>query len=144
MQRVGGFIKKRRENHNLLIEYLKKYEDYFIMPEATENSNPSWFGFVITIKDGAPFTRTDLIRYLENHKIGTRLLFAGNITRQPAYKDIEFIVHDKLVNADKVMNDTFWIGCYPAINEDIIKYVSKTFEEFISLSEKGIINAKAN
>ena len=140
MNRVEGFIEKRRENHRLLTKYLKRFEDYFILPKATENSNPSWFGYVITIKDQAPFNRNNLINYLEDHKIGTRLLFAGNITRQPAYKDVEFKIHGDLINADKVMNNTFWIGCYPAIDEDIIKYISNTFGGFISLAKKGNLN----
>jgi len=129
--KIKRFVKKRNENHTLLTEKFKAFEKYFILPKATLNSNPSWFGFVLTVKKSAPFTRGELIKYLEEYKVASRFLFAGEISKQPAYKNIKFKKPVSLKNSKLVMNNTFWIGCYPAINKYIIQYIVKVFNDFL-------------
>lgn len=136
MRKVKSFIKARKANHTLLKKKMKKFEKFFVLPEATKDSEPSWFGFVLTIKKQAPFTRSELVQYLEEKKIATRLLFGGNIIKQPAYQNVDFKIKGKLTDSDLVMHNTFWIGCYPRINNATINYVVATFEEF--LSQKGL------
>ncbi len=131
-KKLPGFIKKRKKNFEGLFTGLKKYEKYFIFSEPEKGSDPCWFGFMVVVKDNVPFTKLELINYLENHKIATRSLFAGNLTKQPAYvgrKDIRVI--GRLTNSDKIMNDGFWIGCYPGITDIMIKYIIETIGEFI-------------
>lgn len=135
LEKVDDFITKRRQNFAILYKTFKKYEHYFILPEATHDSEPSWFGFLLTVKKEAPFSRNELVNYLTNKKVGSRLLFSGNIARQPAYTETKFKKQNNLVVADQIMNDTFWIGCYPAINSKSIAYVDKVIKEFIV--EKG-------
>ena len=106
------------------------------MPEATKNSDPSWFGFPITVKENDKFSRNDLTMYLEKNMIMTRLLFAGNITKQPAYLDIECRIIGDLKNTDYIMNNTFFIGVYPGINDEQVKYISKIFENFFKELEQ--------
>ncbi|MDI6603792.1 MAG: lipopolysaccharide biosynthesis protein RfbH [Thermoanaerobacteraceae bacterium] len=133
LNKLPEFIKKRQENFKLLYDRLKDLEEYFILPKATENSEPSWFGFPITIKENAPFNRNELINYLEKNKIGTRLLFAGNILKQPLFvnNDIEYKVIDSLKNTDIIMERTFWIGVWPGIKEKIADYIIKTINNFV-------------
>jgi CDP-6-deoxy-D-xylo-4-hexulose-3-dehydrase len=100
------------------------------LPEATRNSEPSWFGFVITLRDAAPFRRDEIVRHLNQKKIGTRLLFGGNLIRQPYMKDRNYRVHGDLVNGDRIMNQTFWIGVYPGLGAEQINYVLETIREF--------------
>ena len=130
MDKLELFVEERRVNHQYLSERFKEFEKYFILPEATPKSEPSWFGFLLTIKDGAPFSRSELLEYLEKRKIGTRLLFGGNITKQPAYLKTNYRISGKLINCDIVMEKTFWIGCYPAINSGIVDYISGVIGEF--------------
>lgn len=132
LKKVSVFISKRKHNFNLLSDALKDFEQFFILPRATEHSEPSWFGFPITIRDGVAFNRNQLIDYLEQSKVGTRLLFAGNILRQPAFagKDIKYRVIDRLQSTDKVMNDTFWIGVWPGISEEMISYMIERIRVF--------------
>ena len=101
-----------------------------MLPEATPNADPSWFGFLISVKENAPFSRNDLVQYLEKHKIGTRLLFAGNLTKQPAYKGLNYRVVGDLKNTDYIMENTFWIGVYPGLTEEMLNYVAERIEEF--------------
>ena len=96
----------------------------------TANSTPSWFGFPITLKDNAGASRLDFVRYLDQHKIGTRLLFAGNLIRQPYFKDIEYRVAGDLINTDITMNQTLWLGIYPGLGKEHLDYISEKFEEF--------------
>jgi CDP-6-deoxy-D-xylo-4-hexulose-3-dehydrase len=125
LKKADSFIAKRRLNHNLLYKKLKPFEDYFILPEPTFNSDPSWFGFMLTIRDGKKINRNDLVEYLEKNKIGTRLLFGGNLTKQPAYKNSNYRILNSLTNTDKVMNDGFWLGVWPGLNEDHYEYIVK-------------------
>ncbi|HEY3328880.1 MAG TPA: lipopolysaccharide biosynthesis protein RfbH [Capsulimonadaceae bacterium] len=117
LKKLPGFIEARKVNYRELYDGLRDVQEFLILPEATPNSEPSWFGFPIAVREGAPFTRDELVQKLEGAKIATRLLFAGNLIRQPAYKDIERRVIGDLKNADFVMNNVLWIGLYPGIDE---------------------------
>lgn len=128
--KLPQFIKKRKENFAKLHEGLEKYKEYLVLPYATEKSDPSWFAFPITVKENDLFTKNEIVAFLEEHKILTRQLFAGNITRQPAYEEVEYRVIGDLKNTDYIMNNTFFIGVYPGINDVKLDYVLKTFDEF--------------
>jgi CDP-4-dehydro-6-deoxyglucose reductase, E1 len=123
LQKLDGFVVARRRNFNALREGLRGLEEFFILPEATDHSEPSWFGFPIAVRPEAPFTRNEVTAYLEERKIATRLLFGGNLTRQPAYRDCEYRVIGSLPNTDFVMNQVFWIGLYPGIRPEILEYM---------------------
>ena len=123
LAKADSFIAKRRENHKSLYDLFKPLEEYFILPEATKNSNPSWFGFMLTIRDPKKINRNKLVQYLENNKIGTRLFFGGNMIKQPAYINIEKRIVGTLDNSDKVMNDSFWIGVWPGLSEKHLIYI---------------------
>ena len=130
MDRLEGFIAKRRANFNYMKQALKPHEDVFILPQATPKSDPSWFGFPISMRDGAPFKRDDLIKHLNEKKIGTRLLFGGNLIRQPYMKGRNYRVHGSLDSSDKVMRDTFWLGVYPGLGNGEIDYIVDTIAKF--------------
>lgn len=136
LQKLPSFIEKRKANFQKLKEALKKYESYLILPEATEHSDPSWFGFPITVRENDQFTRNDLTLFLEQNKIMTRLLFAGNVTKQPAYLDIDCRIIGDLANTDYIMNNTFFVGVYPGIDDAQIKYMSDTFSQFFESYSK--------
>jgi CDP-4-dehydro-6-deoxyglucose reductase, E1 len=123
LQKLPGFIAARRRNFELLKEGLAGCEDVFILPEATPNSEPSWFGFPIAVRPGAPFTREEMVRHLEGRKIATRLLFGGNLLRQPAYQNVKHRKIGNLKNADFVMNHVFWVGVYPGLRQEHIEYM---------------------
>ena len=131
LKKLPFFIEKRRHNWRILREGLDKYKKYFRFMQPLKGANPSWFGFMIGVKESAPFTRRELIDFLENRKIGTRLVFAGNALRQPAYADIQCKVFQPLVNSDVVMNQNFWIGVHPSITDEMLAYMLSTFDEFI-------------
>ena len=133
LTKVKRFIAARRANFAALTQAFKAegLDEVFHLPEATPNSDPSWFGFLITLRDGAPFTRREAVTYLEDHKVGIRLLFAGNLTRQPAYKDVEHRIVGALKNTDKIMNDGFHIGVWPGIDEARRAYMIETFKTMI-------------
>jgi CDP-6-deoxy-D-xylo-4-hexulose-3-dehydrase len=121
---LSHFVAKRQENFRYLREHLASLEEFLILPEATPNSEPSWFGFPITLKETASTTRLDLLKYLDQYKIGTRLLFAGNITRQPYFQDRQYRISGELTNTDIIMNDTFWIGVYPGLSVEMLGFVA--------------------
>ncbi|MBT6467691.1 MAG: lipopolysaccharide biosynthesis protein RfbH [Kordiimonadaceae bacterium] len=134
MDRLEGFIEARKNNFSYLKDGLKSCEEFLLLPEATPNSDPSWFGFPITIKPSAGTTRVDFLQYLDERKIGTRLLFAGNLTRQPYMKGKNFRISGELTNTDIVMNDTFWIGVYPGLTKEMLDFVITKIETFLGVN----------
>ena len=134
LDKLEYFIQKRRENFNYLHANLQSLTDFVYLPVATENSNPSWFGFPITLKDDSGAVRVDLLRFLDDNKIGSRLLFAGNLTKQPYFKDVPHRVVGELTHTDKTMNDTFWIGVQPSLTEKHLNFVVEKLEEFFGLN----------
>lgn len=136
LDKLPLFIERRKENFRYLREALKCVEDVLILPEATAGSDPSWFGFPIAVREGAPFRRDDLTRALEGNKIGTRLLFAGNLTRQPAYEGCEYRVVGDLRNTDFVMGHVFWIGVYPGLTEEMLRFVVETIVRFVNEAKR--------
>jgi CDP-6-deoxy-D-xylo-4-hexulose-3-dehydrase len=124
LRKLPGFIEKRRANFNYLRQQLEPLQKYFILPEATPNSDPSWFGFPIYVRPNAAFTRTEAVRWLEAHKIATRLLFAGNLVRQPAYQGQNFRVVGDLAHTEEVMERVFWVGIYPGLTQPMLDYVT--------------------
>lgn len=148
LNKLPSFIKKRKNNFKKLYLELKNLEDYFYLPKASENSDPSWFGFPLTLKDGVEFKKTDLVNFLENNKIGTRQLFAGNILRQPAFVDVDVELrirnsgllksralsskhYQMLPVSDIIMNSTFWLGTWPGIGVVEIEHISRKIKEFL-------------
>ncbi|MBK8639740.1 MAG: lipopolysaccharide biosynthesis protein RfbH [Chromatiaceae bacterium] len=113
LDKLPDFIARRKTNFTYLHERLRACEEFLILPQATPGSDPSWFGFPITLRPAAGVSRVDLLRHLDQHKIGTRLLFGGNLTRQPYFQGRHYRVAGDLPNTDRIMNDTFWIGLYP-------------------------------
>jgi CDP-6-deoxy-D-xylo-4-hexulose-3-dehydrase len=134
MDSVEQFVEQRKANFVYLKEGLASCEEFIILPEATEKSDPSWFGFPITIKPESGIARVDLLKFMDQFKIGTRLLFAGNLTRQPYFENVEYRVVGELTNTDIIMNHTFWIGVYPGLSKDHLDFVIQKFEEFFGLS----------
>jgi CDP-6-deoxy-D-xylo-4-hexulose-3-dehydrase len=134
LDKVAGFIEARRRNFALLYERLADMSEYLILPQATEGSDPSWFGFPMAVREDAPFTRSEVIAHLESRKISTRLLFGGNLIRQPAYLNIEHRVAGDLTNTDFVMNNVFWIGVYPGLTTAMIDYMAETIHQLPALS----------
>ena len=130
LEKLPRFIEARRNNFRLLYEGLRDLQHLFILPEATAQSDPSWFGFPIAVRSGAGVSRDQVTRYLESRKIATRLLFGGNLVRQPAYRNIKRRVIGDLVNSDVVMNQVFWIGVYPGLSSEKIDYILTVFHEF--------------
>ena len=130
LTKLEHFIEKRKKNVNYLKSELKNIEDEILLPEAEKNSDPSWFGFPITIKENSKFKRKDLINHLTKNKIGTRLLFAGNLTKQPAYLNKNFRVESELNTTDLIMNNTFWVGIQPALGEEELSFTAKTIKNF--------------
>jgi CDP-6-deoxy-D-xylo-4-hexulose-3-dehydrase len=132
LKKLPQFIAARRRNWQLLYERLRRWEEHLVLPQATSRSDPSWFGFAITVRPDAPFTRLDLVRHLESRRIGTRQLFGGNLVRQPAYRNVPFRVAGPLANTDLVMQNTFWIGVYPGLTTEMIDFVAGAFDEFLT------------
>lgn len=133
LNKIDNFISRRNENFDCLKRRLKAegLEEYLHLPEPTANSEPSWFGFLMTIRDGVKINRADLLKKLEARKVGTRLLFAGNLLRQPAFKNVSHRVVGSLINTDKTMRDSFWIGVWPGINDQMIEYMVDALKKSI-------------
>jgi len=134
LDKLEDFVQARKDNFNYLRNRLKSCEEFLILPEATENSDPSWFGFLITIKPEANIRRVDLLEYLDQYKIGTRLLFAGNLTRQPYMNGRNFRVCGKLSNTDTIMNDSFWVGIYPGITKEMLDFVADKIMSYLRVN----------
>ena len=130
LKKLPGFIERRKENFGVLYKGLKKYEKYFVFPHPTPDSDPSWFGFPILVRESAQFTRNDIVHFLEDHKVATRMLFGGNLIKQPAYSDMISRSVGSLVNTDLVMNNLFWIGVYPGLKPEMCNYVVAIFDAY--------------
>lgn len=131
LKKLPGFIKARNFNFKYLKQKLSHLDEYLELPEPTNNGEASWFGFPITVKPNCSKTRNEITKFLEQNKIGTRLLFAGNLVRQPLYKHIEKRIIGELKNTDIIMNDVFWVGVYPALREEHLDYIARKIEEAI-------------
>ena len=138
LDKLEGFIAKRNANFNGLTRRIKAagLEEYLHLPEATPNSEPSWFGYLMSVRDGTGLNRTQIVQGLEEHKVGTRLLFAGNLLRQPAFRDIEHRVVGNLNNTDKTMRDSFWVGVWPGITEEMLDYMVETLASVVRVQLK--------
>jgi CDP-6-deoxy-D-xylo-4-hexulose-3-dehydrase len=134
LEKAKAFIQARKDNFKFLRDRLSSCEEFLQLPVATENSDPSWFGFPITLKEGAPVTRLDLTTYLDQNKIGTRLLFAGNLTRQPYMMGVEHRISGELTNTDNVMINTFWIGVQPSLTKDMLEFVVDKIEAYLGVN----------
>jgi CDP-4-dehydro-6-deoxyglucose reductase, E1 len=150
LAKLDSFIEKRRANFAALLDSVRDLEDFFILPETTPHSEPSWFGFPLSVRSTAPCSRRNVMRFLDDRKIGCRQLFAGNLLRQPAYQGIPHRRVGDLPNSDFVMNQTFWVGVYPGISKDMIDFVAQTLHDVVrvtdwdqrgQLAKKDIINA---
>jgi CDP-6-deoxy-D-xylo-4-hexulose-3-dehydrase len=149
IEKLPEFVARRKENFRYLYSALKPLEAFFVLPEATPGSDPAWFGFPIAVREAAPFTREELIRVLDSNKIGTRLLFGGNLLRQPAYEGCERRVVGDLRNTDFVMNNVLWLGVYPGLTKPMLDFVAKTMTEFVMQpgpgwdhSQPGVVQVK--
>ncbi len=131
LQKLPQFVQKRRENFDFLHQQLADLRDVLILPEPTPESEPSWFGFLISVRENAGFNRYELVKYLEENKITTRLLFGGNLIRQPAYKDLKYRVVGELKNTDYVMNNSFWIGAYPGLDKEKLSFMTTKIQSFV-------------
>lgn len=129
LKRLDSFIEKRRENHRYLLNKFKSLEAYFILPEWAEEANPSWFGFMLTCKEHVD--RNALLKELADKKVGTRLLFAGNITKQPAYREVEYRVHKELTNTDQIMSTSFWLGVWPGLEKVHLDYMYQVIASYL-------------
>jgi CDP-6-deoxy-D-xylo-4-hexulose-3-dehydrase len=134
LAKAGDFIRRRRENFKFLKERLSSCQEFIILPETTHQSDPSWFGFPITLRKNAPVSRVDLLTYLDQEKVGTRLLFAGNLTRQPYMLGKTYRISGELTNSDVVMNDTFWIGVQPALTQEMLEYSASKIETYLGIA----------
>lgn len=131
LQKLPDFIATRRRNWQYLYDGLKPLEEFFLLPQATPDSEPAWFGFLLTVRPGAPFERQHLIRRLDEARIGTRLLFGGNLARQPAYQGLPLRLSGTLENSDLVMERSFWLGVYPGLSSEMLAYVVQVISDFV-------------
>lgn len=134
LEKAPAFIQARKDNFAFLKARLKDCEEFVHLPEPTENSDPSWFGFPITLKANCPVTRLDLLTYLDQNKVGSRLLFAGNLTCQPYMANAKYRISGDLTNTDNVMNNTFWIGVQPALTMEMLDFAARKIEEYLGVN----------
>jgi CDP-6-deoxy-D-xylo-4-hexulose-3-dehydrase len=134
LNKLEGFIARRRQNAAYLKHRLLTCADFLQLPEATPNSDPSWFGFPLTVREGHGFDRRSLINFLDERKIGTRLLFAGNLVKQPYFENQTYRVSGDLPVADSIMRHTFWIGVQPTLGEEQLSFVADTIESFFGVN----------
>ncbi|MFA5284779.1 MAG: lipopolysaccharide biosynthesis protein RfbH, partial [Smithellaceae bacterium] len=128
--KLPDFIEARKRNFRFFRNHLNKFGRYLVLPKATHGSQPSWFGFPIFIKEDAGFTRNEIVAFLDKNKIATRMLFGGNLLKQPAYEHIRYRTYGQLKNTDLVMNNLFWIGVFPGLRTPQLKYICHTFDRF--------------
>lgn len=136
MDKLPGFIETRRNNFNKIYNGLKDLDSYLILPEATGNAEPSWFCFILTIRENKGFSRNEIVEFMNQNNIETRNLFAGNLLRHPAFSDIKHRVVGSLTNTDYIMNNTFFVGTYPGMTDEKINYLVEKFNEFFQKKEK--------
>jgi CDP-6-deoxy-D-xylo-4-hexulose-3-dehydrase len=134
LEKLPSFINLRKKNFQTLMRGLEGCEEYLSLPYATENSDPSWFGFPVTLTKNSPVSRKDLIEYLDQRKIGTRLLFAGNLIRQPYMRNVKYRISGDLENAENVMNNTFWIGLQPSLTEDMLAFSALSIKNYLGVN----------
>jgi CDP-6-deoxy-D-xylo-4-hexulose-3-dehydrase len=134
LEKVGRFIQARKDNFNFLKKRLLACEEFLQLPIATEHSEPSWFGFPITLKESSPVNRLDLLTYLDQNKVGTRLLFAGNLTRQPYMQNACYRISGELTNTNIVMENTFWIGVQPSLTIEMLEFSAKKIESYLGVN----------
>ena len=134
LEKAPQFIQARKDNFAFLKARLKDCEEFVYLPQATEHSDPSWFGFPITLKENCPVTRLDLLTYLDQHKVGSRLLFAGNLTRQPYMDGTSYRISGDLSNTDNVMNNTFWIGVQPSLTQEMLEFAACKIESYLGVN----------
>ncbi len=134
LEKAAQFIQARKDNFAYLKNRLKSCEEFLQLPEATEHSDPSWFGFPMTLKENSPVKRLDLLTYLDHNKVGTRLLFAGNLTRQPYMIGANYRISGDLTNTDNVMNNTFWIGVQPALTREMLEFAASKIESYLGIN----------
>ena len=137
LDKLPDFIAKRRYNFDFLYQQLKDLQDVLVLPVPTANSEPSWFGFLLMVKEDAAFSRNDLVKYLEEKRIGTRLLFGGNLVRQPLYQGLNYRVVGDLSNTDRVMRGAFWVGVFPGLSEEMLSYIAATIRDFCRSFSNG-------
>ena len=134
LEKAPSFIQARKNNFEFLKNRLKDCEEFVQLPTATEHSDPSWFGFPITLKQNCPVTRLDLLTYLDQNKVGTRLLFAGNLVRQPYMRNAQYRISGELKHTDNIMNNTFWIGVQPALSQEMLEYTASKIETYLGVN----------
>ena len=137
LDKLPEFVEKRRHNFDFLYQHLQDLQDVLVLPEAAQDSEPSWFGFLLSVKEDAPFTRNALVQYLEENRIGTRLLFGGNLVRQPLYKGLKYRVVGELANTDRVMQTAFWLGVFPGLTEEMLSYTVSKIRDFCRNYQHG-------
>ena len=138
LDKLEGFVNARKQNFSILKNSLAGLEEFLILPEATEYSDPSWFGFPVTLRTNTGLERRKILKFLDQKRIGTRLLFAGNITKQPYMAGRKFRISSDLKNTEAIMNGTFWVGLHPSLNEEMLRYVVDTLSEAIQLEQQTL------
>lgn len=138
LKKLPLFVKQRRKNFDELYKFFKQYKKYFVLSSTEKYSEPCWFGFPLLVKENAPFTRNEIVKYLEDNKIATRMLFGGNLTKQPAYQNTKYRIFGSLKNTDLVMNNLFWLGVYPGVNKERLEYIKKANSSFLDKFDKRL------